>query len=483
MLPRRLFSGTIISVLGRIIGTVISIFTVAVMTRALIGDMGVTNGINSYGIYASALAYLAIITIIADGGLYVIFTREASKTGADERKILETTWFLRVFAIILTILGSLLAVLFLPYGTEVRLGVLVGVWGVAFQLASQLLLGVFQKKLELSYPALAEVAGRAVQLLGVLISAYFHKGIYFFLGAFVLGTVITFLINYVGAQKLVPFRIFVKPDTSLAKKIMWEAFPMGVSLVLSVIFFKIDSVMLSVMRPAQDLAYYALPYKVLESLLFFPAMIGGLLLPIFSQAGTESPSGMKSHLRDSFDVYVFTALPLSGVVWILSPAIIYFLGGESYSQSIPVLRILSLALVVLFFGNLFGSAIVAIGKQKTLVYLYGFLVLFNICLNYFFIPKYSFIGAAWITLITEIISASIAFLILTRNGTGVLGSRRTSKFLLAFSVFILMFFLPTNDFVKVFVSCFSYIVTVFWLKALTPRQLMILFNLKKNVGA
>ena len=480
LLPSRLFSGTVISTLGRVLGTIISIVTVAVMTRALIGMLGADGGLQAYGVYSAVLAYLAIITIFADGGLYLIFTREASRVGADERKILETAWVLRLFAIIVTIIVAIALALLLPYQNAIRIGVLVGVWGICFQLGSQLFMGVFQKKLQLLAPALAEVAGRTVQLTAVLVFVYFQRGVYFFLVAFVLGTVVTFYINLWGAKKLINFSLLPRPDWLLLKKLLLEALPMGLSLVLSVLFFKVDSVMLSFMKPAQDLAYYALAYKVLESLLFFPAMIGGLLLPIFSEASTKETTGVVPHLKSSFDLYLFGGLPLAVSLWVLAPNIVRILGGTAFLPAVPALQVLSLALAVLFFGNLFGSTIVAIGKQKLLVYLYGFLVIINIVLNSLFMPRYSFVGAAWVTLATEIMSMGIAIIILARYGVWGIGTKRTLQIILAFFAFVVCLFLPLTDYLRVISGLFVYISVLFWLKAVSWSQIRQIINPNKN---
>jgi O-antigen/teichoic acid export membrane protein len=480
LLPSRLFSGTVISTFGRVIGTIISIATVGIMTRALIGMLGMDDGVRAYGVYAAALAYLAIVTIFADGGLYLIFTREASRAGADEQKILEASWLLRLVAIGATVLVAIVLALILPYQHAIRVGVLIGVWGIGFQLASQLFLGVFQKKLKLLAPAIAEVSGRIVQLLGVVIFAYFQRGIYYFLVAFVLGTIVTFYINLRGAKKLLNFSLLPRPDWVLLKKLFLEALPMGLSLVLSVIFFKVDSVMLSFMKPAEDLAYYALAYKVLESLLFFPAMIGGLLLPIFSQASSEKATGVVPHLKSSFDLYLFGGLPLAVTLWVLAPSIVRILGGTAFSPAVPALRVLSLALAVLFLGNLFGSTIVAIGKQKLLVYLYGFLVIVNIVLNSLFIPRYSFMGAAWVTLITELLSSILAIGILAKFGVWGIGTKRTPQILLAFIALIVFQFLSWPDYLRVFGGLIAYSIVLFWLKAVSWSQVKQCLGLKES---
>ena len=480
ILPFRLFTGTIISSVGRVIGTAVSILTIAVMTRALTAALGAQEGVRAYGIYAAVMAYLSIVSVFADGGIYTIFTREASKDGADERHLFETAWVLRLITIIFTVVAALLLAVLLPYSQAIRFGMLVGIWGISFQLASQLFMGIFQKKLRLWAPAIGEVAGRIFQLLFVVAFGFFGFGINYFILAFVLGAAVTFWINLVAVRKLVYFRIFAKTSKSDLKKIWFEAVPMGISLVLSIIFFKIDSVLLSFLRPATDLAYYALAYKVLESLLFFPAIVGGMLMPIFSRLGTKNADNISPAMRTSVDLYAIGVFPLCALLWVFASQIINVLGGTAFSPAASALKILALALGVLFFGNLFGNAIVAIGKQKLFIYVYVFLIIFNVALNLIFIPKYSFIGAAWTTLASEVLSTVCAVFIIYRNGIAAIGTKRTPKIFLAVLLFLTALALPIDPTSKIIIALVLYIVSLFWLKVLEWRHIIFLFNRQKN---
>jgi len=480
ILPARLFTGTIISSVGRVVGTIISILTIAVMTRALTATLGIQEGVQAYGVYAAVMAYLSIVSVFADGGIYVIFTREASRDGADEKRLFETAWVLRLITIIVTFVIALLLAFLLPYSQAIRFGMLVGIWGMSFQLASQLFMGIFQKKLRLWAPAVGEVVGRAVQLLFVFIFGFLGFGINYFILAFVFGTAITFWVNLRSAQKLTNFNIFAKTNKTDLRKMFYEAMPMGISLVLSVIFFKIDSVLLSFLRPASDLAYYALAYKVLESLLFFPAMVGGMLMPIFSRLGTEKAGNISPVVRTSVDLYMIGVIPLCASLWVFASQIIAVLGGTAFSPATPALRILALALGALFFGNLFGNAIVAIGKQKLFIYIYVVLIIFNVTLNLIFIPRYSFIAAAWVTLASEVFSTACAFFVIQQNGIVAFGTKRTPKILLAALLFLTALALPISVTSKTIIALVLYVGSLFWLRALEWRHISFLFNHQKH---
>lgn len=173
-------------------------------------------------------------------------------------------------------------------------------------------------------------------------------------------------------------------------------------LILNVIYFRIDIVMLSALRTSEEVGWYSLAYKIIENGLFFPAMLGGLLLPHITAAITSSRMKRASELVSqglllSFYAVIFAVL----ILIVFSEPLILFIAGAGFTPSAPLLRVLALALAIMFFGNIFGFALIALEKQRLLVVLYGILVIGNILLNLMAIPLYGAFAAAWVTVATE----------------------------------------------------------------------------------
>ncbi len=482
-LPPRLLSGTVVSTVGRVLGTAISIGTIALVTRSLIAHEGPAEGLSAYGAYATVLAYITIIGVVADGGLYVVFTREAAQDDAREAALLEAVWQLRVATILLAAVIAVSISFLLPYSRIVRLGIGIGLFGMACQLVSQLFLGIFQKRLRLATPALAEVVGRTVQFLLAVWAAVTQGGILAFLGAFVGGTAVTCVWNVLGARRFVPFRLQLfsrrTPPREL-RRLLREAWPLGLSLIMSVIFFKIDAVMLSILRPPTDIALYALPYKVLESLLVFLAMVGGMLLPTFSKAVSTASRDVATPLQSAFQLYLLFALPCTALLYTLAPRIIDLLGGPAFAASVPVLRILAVTLGLLFFGNLFGTAAIALREQRRLLWMYVLLTITNVGANLIAIPRYSYIGAAWTTLGTELLSVVLAGLIVYRHGVRLHGTATSARILTAGALLIVLLALPLPGLLPVVIAMGGYALTLLWLRAFTPGDLRRLLALQRS---
>lgn len=470
------------SAAGRAFATALSVATLGVTTRAL----AVTGGVGAFGTYAAVFAFLAVVAVVADGGLYLVFTRAAATESAREVKLLKTILVLRLYTL-LAVLGFLAAVVsFLHYPAVVRQGILLGALGVAAQLVTQITLGVFQKRLRMVPPAVGEIAGRAVTFLLTILFAALRGGILLFVSAFVLGSLTTLVWNVLAVRRLLPPpESFRRPlgrlDGGRAQSLSFllrEAWPLGLLLIFWMIVFRADSVLLFYLRPPEDLGWYALPHKILESLLFFPAMIGGLLLPSLSQSAAAQDGTAKFQILVGEATNLFLLLAFPAVIFLIlfAPFVIHVLGGDAFAPAVPVLRILAVALGALFFGNLYGNGAVALGAQRPLLKAAILLAAANVAVNLIVIPRYSFLGSAWTKLGTELLSAVAAGAIVVRRTGSFMVSPQSFHVLSAGGLLILVTFLPIPAVPRAFLGLLVYVAALFCLRVLTPAGLRALLK-------
>jgi O-antigen/teichoic acid export membrane protein len=112
--------------------------------------------------------------------------------------------------------------------------------------------------------------------------------------------------------------------------------------------------------------------------------------------------------------------------------------GESFLASGPLLQILTVAAAAVFFGTLFGHAVVAVGKQKPMTWGYAADAALATVLYLALIPKYGTTAAAWITVASEAFIAGATFLMVHRV-TGFVPDLRHSGKALAAAVLMAAF--------------------------------------------
>jgi O-antigen/teichoic acid export membrane protein len=76
--------------------------------------------------------------------------------------------------------------------------------------------------------------------------------------------------------------------------------------------------------------------------------------------------------------------------------------GAQFIGAAPALPILMAAFVSISFGYLAGNMVVILELQNRFVRYAAVGLILNAALNVLFIPRYGFIAAAWITLLTEV---------------------------------------------------------------------------------
>lgn len=472
MLARKIAYNTVISVAARIAGTLLTFITVGLITRYL--------SRSEWGEYSIILTFGGIITVLAEFGLYQFLIREISQEGADEIKISSNVFTLRLFFSFFIFLAASLMGLVFPYSHQVKMGIFVGMGGFWFLSCGQVLMGVFQKYLRMDKIGLVDLAGRVVQLIVVFLFIKMGFGFLYIVAALSAGALANFILVYWLAKK----QIFLKLsfDFKFWKKSLVESCPLAVSSILTMVYFSSDSLFLSFLRPAVDVGIYRLPYKILESLIFFPAMFVGLVMPILSKAVNSEKNHFKFVFQKSYDVLLVFAIPLVFGTFIASPKIIYLLGGNLYPESVAVLNILILAVSIIFLGTIFSFVLIAMRRQKSLLWISLAGAVFNVSANLIFIPKYSYYAAAVITVATEALVTVLMAVVIFRACCFFPSSKIAAKSALASFLMMLVLYWMKNQnlFLSVSFGIVVYFGWLFLFKGFSTQEISELIKKDEN---
>lgn len=460
---------TLVSSGARVAGSVLAFASFAFIARAL--------GKEGFGAYSTAMAFGYTASALADLGLYAVLIREISQKAGDEKRITSHIFFLRIIILVVASLAVFVLACALPsYSNTLKLAIGFGIIAFSFSSLSQLLIAIFQKYFSLEKVAIAEVIGRSAQLLFVYLAFSMKLGLFYFLGAAILGAFFIFLVEFLFSRRFIPFGF--EFEIKYAKKIFITAFPIGVSLVFTLIYFRVDTILLSLMKSQEDVGVYNVAYKVLEFAIFFPAVFAGIVMPLLSRHAIANTEKFKDIFQKSFDAIVVFANPilLGGVI--LAPKIVEFAGGKEFSASAAPLRWLLFAVWFIFLGNLLGRAIIALDEQKKAAWIYFGGMIFNIIANLIVIPKYSYNGAAATTVFTEFIITGLLLLLIARRIScfpriSVLFESLILSFAMALSLFILRLY---PIFFTLPMAAVFYLALIYIFKVIDKENLKFLFR-------
>lgn len=390
---------------SRLITALIGLVVISFLTRHL--------GQTGYGAYETILSYLFIFTILADFGLHFIHVREISRYPEKEEFISGNIFTLRLISLGLVVLLAMVLSLFLPYSPEIKSGVIIASFFVIFSSLSQILSGIFQKYDTFYLVSFSDVLTRLIQLGLVFYGVKLGLGLLDFIWILSLTAALQFVLIFYFSRRFVRFKLGL--DFSYAKIILKNSLPIALSILFTAIYIRTDAIMLSFMKPISDVGVYRLAAKVIEAIIFFPALLVELTMPSFSRFAFNKGEDFNKAFKKTFKILLLMAIPVVAGLIIFAGPIVLILGGKSFTDSVLPLKILAVVVGMVFLNNLGGKALIALELQKFGMWIYLSGAVLNILANLWAIPRYSYLGASFTTLITEILVTVALFSVLYRK--------------------------------------------------------------------
>lgn len=391
-LAKKIAHNTITQIAGKIISTVIGLFSLALITRYL--------GQDGYGEYTTITTFLTFFAVIADLGLTLVTVQMISGEKNDENKILNNLFSLRLISALFFIGLAPLSVIFFPYSAEIKIGVFVAAASFIFPTLNQVIIGLFQKKLCMEKSALAEIISRIVLLIGIILTEKLKAGLIGILVATVVSSAASFILHYIFSLKFTVIKY--EFDLSLWKKIIGRSWPLAITIVLNLIYLRADTLILSLFKEPGTVGLYGAAYKIIDVLTTIPFMFAGLILPILTSAWKENNHEyFKKSLQKSFDFMAIITIPLVFGAQFLGRQIMTFVAGKDFALAGDILKILIFAVAAIFLGTMFSHAVIAINRQKKMIGFYVFTSISALAAYLYLIPKYSYTGAAAVTIYSE----------------------------------------------------------------------------------
>lgn len=472
-IPRKIAYNVIISSIAKVLSTASALVAIGFITRYL--------GTDGFGKYTTALAFLSLFAALGDWGLNQTSTREISSPGADEKKIIGNVVGLRLFITIAILILSPVIVYFLPYDTDIKTAIIIISFSYVFSSYYQILNGLFQKRILMNQVTLSELAGKLVQVTLIIVAIKFDLGFYFIIASLSASMLINFALVHLLCRRFIHFRI--QFDFEYWKKFLRQSYPIGLGAIVTFIYFKADSILLSLMKSPEDVGIYGAAYKVVENMTFFPAMIVGLTMPLLSLNIQENRQKFDYILNKNFKVFLVLVIPLLIGVTFLADGIMGVIAGQDFAASANVLRICVFALAFIFFGNLFNNVLIAARLQK---YFLGILVIcavFNITSNLIFIPQYSYYATATTSVFTELLVAVLSAFVIYKKIKFVPKVNRFFSLLLSGALMAVYLYLmkDQNMYLQIISSALIYFGCLVLFKVISKDEILSLISKKPQL--
>lgn len=406
MIPMKLSQKIALNTFAQILGRIFSAGTMLIITMVTIRHFGVED----FGRLTAILVYVAYFYLLADFGFNAIVVREVAKNKQRASTYFSSLLSLRIFVALGLIGFSLLLLLILPAPFNqplVRLGVLIGSLTILAQAILASANAIFQFNLRYDQSAIAVGAYSLAVLGSVFLFLKLKLPLLSLVVAITLGSLVMAIIVLVLAKRQLPQLSFlIKPKTF--KKLFFLTLPLGLTLIFNLVYFKIDKLLIPVLRSFQELGLYETAYKVFDLALVFPIFFMNAVYPVMAKIGEDKVRYQRVFKKAFFILLITSFLGLI-IGMPAAPLIIRIIAGQDLPLSTLVLRILFCSLPFFFLSALLMWDLILRNQQKSLIFIYGGGLVVNVVLNLIFIPQFGILAAAIITGVTEAVVLILLF--------------------------------------------------------------------------
>jgi len=376
------------------------------------------------GNYYYAIVIWGWFEILTNFGLNTFLTREVARAPDDARRFLFNTSLLRMGLAVLAI-PALVGFLWLrqvsfdpPLTTETlwTIGLLyLGLFPSSLSTGLSALFYAFEKA---EYPAAITTVTTFLKAGVGIVVLLAGAGIVGLAGTSIFVNVVTLVILWALARRGLPplqAETALRLDRALQRHMLGESLPLMINHLLATFFFKIDVVLLEVIRGPATVGRYSTAYKWLDALNIIPSFFTLAMFPVMSrQAAEDRPALLRAYVL-AIKLMVVLALPVAVATTLIARGLIGVLGGPEYLPDGAVaLQLIIWSIPIGWINSVTQYVLIALDRQRILTRAFLVGLVFNVGTNLIFMPTYGFRAAAIITIFSEL-SLLIAFYLTLRN--------------------------------------------------------------------
>jgi O-antigen/teichoic acid export membrane protein len=379
------------------------------------------------GSFATAIATAGIFEIVANYGLNILLIRDVSQDRGLAGRFLLNSSVLRGLTAVVGALPILAYVAITSQGTnplspaEIT-AIIFMMIGMVFSGLSLGVSGLFYVYEEAEVPAAMSTVTTILKVgLGViaLLAGYSFVGL---AGASIIVNLITLAILAILATRRFDLHGPWTLDGAMIRGMLRLGFSLMLIHLLQTIFISIDVLLLRQLLPNGEtvVGWYNSAWKWFNALQIIPSFFTLALFPIISRAIKENIESARRMYRMALKLMLLLALPIAALTTFAAPLLIGLLGGSEFlPEGAVALQIIIWSIPFGWLNSVTNYVLIALGMERVQPRAFALAVGFNIAFNWLLIPRYSFVAAGIITILSELVLLAVFAYFLRRRGAGV----------------------------------------------------------------
>lgn len=369
---------------------------------------------DSFGKLSYVLSFIAFFQAIANLGLNGITVRDLSSSKYKKEIILGTVLRLRIIASVILWL-VLLIIIGICYGISNDIFILSILSGgvLIFQVSDTVDLwfqSQSQSKRTVKIKVLSYLLSNGIKIAFILLKLpLIYFGLVFSIEAMIVSLGLFLSYKQFKTENQWSF------NSILAKNMLLESWPFILSGLSIMIYMRIDQIMIMNMMDAIDLGIYSSILPLSTSWNFIPIILFTSIAPILANIKKEDLEKYYHFLYNTFRLFSLISTLLCICVVLCSHYVVNLLYGKEYISGSMILSIHIFTNIFIFLGV--AQELWILNERKSILSLYKTLIGATVCIlgNIIFIPRYGLIGAAYVAVFSQAMSACFTNLFFARK--------------------------------------------------------------------
>jgi O-antigen/teichoic acid export membrane protein len=353
------------------------------------------------GIFQFTLTLSLMLSFLVGWGFTNFLTREVARRPQDG-----VTWVESGILYSLSsgaVLTGVVAVVTLLLGVETRQAhvVVIACAALAFDNMGRIEFSLFWAWERMGLESFATCVQEGAFALGTVLTLHLGYGVeavmLCYLASRMLGAAIGWTIASRGLHRI----LMPRYHRGFLPRTLRRSVPFAIDDALSLTYIRADTVLLGFIRGDVAVGFYQAGTNLVLYLNVLARMLNYPLFPRMSKAWPDQPTTF-GRLRDaSLRLLGALGVPIMVGSLLLASRIITFLYGPRFEPAVFCYQVLVLVIPIRMLGHTLGTALTAADGQTERTTAVTAAAIANLLLNLWFIPHYSYVGAAFTTGITE----------------------------------------------------------------------------------
>jgi O-antigen/teichoic acid export membrane protein len=407
---RRLAQNLLMLSGGQVVTWLITLVWTLVVPRAL-GPVGL-------GLLVLYLSTGGVMTTIAGMGTKTLLVREIAADSSSGPRLIGASLYMRTFMIGPVLLVTLAYIVAGSFHGEEAVVVILAFVATVVNLYTDPFQAAFQAIERMEYLAVGDVLVKTVGTVGAIALVL--------IGYHALAIVILTLL--IGWMLLMSYGVLIRRyvrvdlhfDWSMITRLFRDSLTFWAFTMSMTIYLWVDSILLAMLAPADQLGFYGAPTRLVATLMFVPTIVWTVWLPRLSSAHRWSPASLKSAAQTPLDIVILLGAPVAVGALLVAKPLIHFLYGGGFGPSAAVFTVLALTIVPVYVNTAVGYILIASRRQLTWTVVMACAGVINAVANLILIRQFQersqngALGAAAALVITEV-AIMVAGLVLIRG--------------------------------------------------------------------